>query len=45
MFVTTEFISGVCFGVQFITKEELEVEENGWYLILEIGIIRLIFEK
>ena len=45
MFVTIELISGVCFGIQFITKNEIGDMEDGWYLLIELGIIRMIVEK
>lgn len=45
MTVTLEFISGVSFGIQVITKEDLGEEDEGWFLLVELGIIRLIFEK
>jgi hypothetical protein len=44
MIVTLEFISGVAFGIQMITKEELD-EGEGWFVLIELGIIRLIFER
>lgn len=45
MTVTLEFISGVSFGIQVITKEDLGEEEDGWFVLVELGVIRLIFEK
>lgn len=45
MFVTLELISGVCFGIQFITKDELGEFDDGWFLLLEFGIFRVIVEK
>lgn len=45
MTVTLEFISGVSFGIQVITKEDLGDGDDGWFLLVELGIIRLIFEK
>ena len=45
MIVTLEFISGVSFGIQMITRQDLGEDEDGWYVLLELGIIRLIFEK
>jgi hypothetical protein len=45
MIVTLEFISGVSFGIQRITKRDLGDDEDGWYILLELGIIRLIFER
>ena len=44
MFINFELISGVCFGIQFIFKDELN-EGEGWYLLIELGIIRIIVEK
>ena len=45
MTVTLEFISGVSFGIQVITKEELDEEDDGWYILIELGIVRIIVEK
>lgn len=45
MFITFEFISGVCFGIQFITKNEVGEFDDGWFLLLELGIFRIILEK
>ena len=45
MFVTFELISGVCFGIQFVTKNEVGELEDGWYLLIELGIIRMIVER
>lgn len=45
MIITLELISGVSFGVQFITKEELGDDDNGWYVLVEVGVLRFIFEK
>ena len=45
MFVTFELISGVCFGIQFVTKSEVGELEDGWYLLIELGIIRMIVER
>ena len=45
MFITLEFISGVSVGIQMITRQDLGEEGDGWYILLELGIIRLIFEK
>jgi hypothetical protein len=44
MFVTFELISGMCVGLQLITKAELD-EGEGWFLIVELGIFRIIIEK
>lgn len=44
MFILFEFISGFAVGVEFVTKKELG-EGEGWYVLLELGIIRLIFDK
>ena len=45
MFITFELISGVSLGMQLITKEELGDDENGWYFILELFIVRIIIDK
>ena len=45
MIVTFELISGLCFGVQFISKNDLGDLEDGWYLLIELGIIRIIVER
>lgn len=45
MFITFELISGVSLGVQCITKDDLGDFEDGWYLILEFLIFRVIIEK
>ncbi len=45
MTVTLEFISGVSFGIQVITKEDLGEGDAGWYLIIELGIVRIILDK
>ncbi len=44
MFVTIEFISGLVFGIELIFKEELH-EGKGWYVLIELGIIRVIIDK
>ena len=44
MFITFELISGVGFGLEIITKNQLE-EGEGWYLIIELGIVRIILDK
>lgn len=44
MFVTFELISGMCLGIQLITKQELD-EGEGWFLIVELLIFRIIVEK
>jgi len=44
MFVTFELIAGVGFGIEVITKNQLD-EGEGWYLIIELGIIRVIVDK
>jgi len=44
MFVTIELISGVSLGTQFISKSDLE-DGDGWYLIIELLIFRIIVEK
>ena len=45
MFITFELISGVCLGMQLITKQELGDDESGWYFILELFIVRIIIDK
>lgn len=45
MIVTLEFISGVSFGIQVITKEDLGEGDDGWYILIELGIVRIIVEK
>ncbi len=45
MFITFECISGLCFGVQFISKNDLGDLEDGWYILIELGIVRIIVEK
>jgi hypothetical protein len=45
MFITFELISGVSLGMQLITKQELGDDENGWYFILELLIVRIIIDK
>ena len=45
MTVTLEFISGVSFGIQVITKEDLGEGDDGWYILIELGIVRIIVEK
>ena len=44
MFISVEFISGVVFGIEFIFKETLN-EGKGWYVLIELGIIRIIIDK
>ena len=44
MFVAFELISGVGFGIEIITKNQLD-EGEGWYLIIELGIVRIILDK
>lgn len=44
MFISVEFISGVVFGLELIVKEELN-EGKGWYVLIELGIIRIIIDK
>jgi hypothetical protein len=44
MFIIFEFISGFSVGIEIVTKKELG-EGEGWFILLELGIIRLIFEK
>lgn len=45
MFINFELISGVCFGIQFITKNDVGELDDGWYILIELGIIRIILEK
>ena len=45
MFITLEFISGVSLGIQMITKRDLGDDEDGWYFILELLIVRIIIDK
>lgn len=45
MICTLEFISGVAIGVQMITKRDLDEDIDGWFILVELGIIRLIIEK
>lgn len=44
MFVTFELISGVGFGIKIITKNQLD-EGECCYLIIELGIVRIILDK
>ena len=44
MFVTFELIRGFGFGIEIITKNQLD-EGEGWYLIIELGIVRIILDK
>lgn len=45
MFITFELISGVSFGIQFVTKSDVGELEDGWYILIELGIVRIIVEK
>lgn len=44
MFILFEFISGFAVGVEFVTKKEIG-EGEGWYFLIELGIIRIILDK
>lgn len=44
MFISFEFICGVCVGFELISKAEID-DSEGWYFFLQLGIIRIIIEK
>jgi hypothetical protein len=44
MFISFEFICGVCVGFELISKQEVD-DTEGWYLFIQLGIIRIILEK
>jgi hypothetical protein len=45
MYISFEFICGVCVGFELISKSEIDDSEEGWYLFIQLGIIRIILEK
>lgn len=45
MYVVFQFISGVVFGIELLTYEEIGMEGNGWICALNFGIFRLCIEK
>jgi hypothetical protein len=45
MFISFEFICGACVGFELISKSEIDDNEDGWYIFLQLGIIRIIIEK
>ena len=44
MFISFEPITGVGLGIEWIGKDTLE-EGKGWYLIIELLILRIIIDK
>ena len=39
------FITGVSVGFEYLTDKDLEEESEGWTFILDLLIVRLMFQK
>jgi hypothetical protein len=40
-----EFITGVSLGFEYVDKEDIDEFEQGWVVLLDLLIFRLILEK
>lgn len=45
MFISFEFISGVAIGTEFVFKREIGESDEGWYLIIDLLIFRIVVDK
>jgi hypothetical protein len=45
MLISLNFISGISLGIEFLTKKELGEEEEGWYGVIDLLIVRVLIEK
>ena len=43
--IRIEFITGFSIGGEFVDKRDLEDGGEGWVLLFDLGIIRLLIEK
>lgn len=45
MMISLEFITGVAVGIEFIDKAVVTDDETGWFLVVDLFIIRVVFDK
>lgn len=44
-FTIVDVICGFCVGIEYADSETLNEEFDDWYLIIELGIIRITIQK
>jgi hypothetical protein len=44
-YVKVEVIQGVSVGFEYINKDDLGEPFDGWYLVVDLFIIRILFER
>lgn len=45
MIISLEFITGIAIGIEFIDKENVTDDEVGWFIVVDLFIIRIVFDK
>lgn len=45
MFVQFNFISGMSVGIEWHSKQEMGEDDEGWYLVIDLLILRILIDK
>jgi hypothetical protein len=45
MYIIVQFISGFLVGFELLSLKEIGLDEEGWVLAINLGIIRVCFES